>query len=125
MQHRRAAPRGPARRSAPLAAASKVTVENVNHPGRSSRVDAGKYEATRVALLRALPARPPGLTQAEMFAAVQRRLPQALFPGGAKAGWWTKTVQLDLEAKGLVRRATGARPLRWHRVGAVPRAARR
>lgn len=29
-------------------------------------------------------------------------LPESLFPGGAKAGWWTKAVQLDLEAKGLI-----------------------
>jgi hypothetical protein len=29
-------------------------------------------------------------------------LPQNLFPGGAKAGWWAKTVQLDLEARGLL-----------------------
>jgi uncharacterized protein YndB with AHSA1/START domain len=34
--------------------------------------------------------------------------------GGAKAGWWTKCVQLDLEAKGTVVRKT-AKPLRWHR----------
>ena len=34
--------------------------------------------------------------------------------GGAKAGWWAKTVQLDLEAKGaIVREKT--RPLRFHR----------
>jgi hypothetical protein len=35
-------------------------------------------------------------------------------PGGAKAGWWVKTVQLDLEAKGIVVR-DGGRPLRWSR----------
>ena len=32
------------------------------------------------------------------------QLPEQLFPGRAKAGWWTKAVQLDLEAKGLVAR---------------------
>jgi hypothetical protein len=31
-------------------------------------------------------------------------LSQEQFPGGAKAGWWAKAVQLDLEAKGVVKR---------------------
>ncbi|WP_394727903.1 DUF6958 family protein [Altererythrobacter sp. GH1-8] len=32
---------------------------------------------------------------------------------GKTSGWWAKTVQLDLEAKGkLVREET--KPLRWH-----------
>jgi hypothetical protein len=38
-------------------------------------------------------------------------LPEALFPGGAKVGWWAKTVHLDLEAKGVVL-GTKARPIR-------------
>jgi hypothetical protein len=42
-------------------------------------------------------------------------LPDDLFPEGATVGWWAKTVQLDLEAKGIViRKAT--KPLRWHQV---------
>lgn len=92
-----------------------VVVENVNVPGCTSRVDAAKYHATRAALLRALPDGPPGVTQAEMIDATKRHLPETLFPGGAKAGWWVKTVQLDLEAKGVVVREREAKPLRWWR----------
>jgi hypothetical protein len=92
----------------------RIVVENVNHPGQTTRVDAGKYAAMRSALLRVLPAKSPGLTQAEMGHAVLRHLPRDHFPGGAKAGWWAKTVQLDLEAKGLVIREPG-KPLRWRR----------
>lgn len=98
----------------PTAGRRQVAVQNVNVPGYTHNVDAAMYGAMREALLAALPSRPPGLTQAEMFAAVVPMLPDDLFPGGAKAGWWAKTVQLDLEAKGqVVRQAT--RPLRWHR----------
>jgi hypothetical protein len=93
----------------------RIVVENVNHPGQSTRVDAAKYAAMRSALLKALPARAPGLTQSEMLTAVLRYLPRELFPGGAKAGWWAKTVQLDLEAKRLVVREP-SKPLRWHRL---------
>ncbi len=53
----------------------------------------------RSALVGVLPSEPPGLKQTETREAVVSRLPEGLFPGGAKAGWWAKTVQLDLEAK--------------------------
>jgi hypothetical protein len=72
------------------------------------------YHAMRAAMLAVLPVREPGLTEAEMRAAVVTRLPDDLFPGGAKAGWWSKSVQLDLEAKGLIARES-SKPLRWHR----------
>ena len=42
-------------------------------------------------------------------------LPTSLWPGGEKVGWWQKTVQLDLDARGLLRRDENAKPLRWHR----------
>jgi len=100
----------------PRSDTSRITIENVNVPGYTTRVNAAKYTATRRALLKVLPRKAPGFTQAEMFAAVVEHLPEDLFPGGAKAGWWTKTVQLDLEAKGLVRRSEDSRPLRWRRV---------
>ena len=41
-------------------------------------------------------------------------LPQDLFPEGAKAGWWMKAAQLDLEAKGVIAREK-TKPLRWHK----------
>jgi hypothetical protein len=95
-----------------------VTVQNVNVPGYATRVNAAKYAAMRSALLLVLPPGAPGMTQAEMFAAVKSHLPEREFPGGAKASWWAKTVQLDLEQKGIVRRSVGTKPLRWFRVGA-------
>jgi hypothetical protein len=94
---------------------AKITVENVNVPGRTSRVSAAKYQALKQAMLQVLPESEPGLTQAEMRDAVLPHLPKDLYPGGRTAGWWAKTVQLDLEAKGIVvREAT--KPLRWHQV---------
>lgn len=95
-------------------APARVTVQNVNVPGYTTTVDAAMYRAMHRALVKVLPARPPGLTQAEMIGAVVPLLPRDLFPGGAKAGWWAKTVQLDQEAKGTIVRDTG-KPLRWRR----------
>ena len=94
----------------------KVEVENVNHPGTTSRVNADKYHAMRAAMLGVMPDSEPGVTQSEMVELVKPKLPDDLFPGGATAMWWTKTVQLDLEAKGLMRRIDG-KPLRWVKSG--------
>ena len=92
-----------------------IVVENVNAPGRTSRVNAAKYTAMREILLTVLPADEPGCTQAEMGDAVRPHLPHDLWPNGEKSMWWVKTVQLDLEAKGLVIRNSAAKPIRWRR----------
>jgi hypothetical protein len=92
----------------------RIVVENVMSPGRTFKVDANKYRAMKTALLKVLPKKAPGLTQSEMRTAVVAHLPEAEFPGGAKAGWWMKCVQLDLEAKGAIAREESAKPLRWY-----------
>jgi hypothetical protein len=92
----------------------KIEIENVLSPGRTFRVDADKYDAMKRAFLTILPTTSPGLTAAEIGAAVLSHLPRDLFPQGAKAGWWKKAVQLDLEAKGVIAREK-TKPLRWHR----------
>ena len=45
----------------------KISVQNINVPGYSGKVDAEKYYAMKEALLAALPDNAPGLTQAEMI----------------------------------------------------------
>ncbi|TAL32052.1 DUF6958 family protein [Phenylobacterium sp.] len=93
--------------------AETILVENVVSSGSQRPVNREKYEAVRGPMLEALPATAPGLSSAELKAAVLPRLPDALFPGGQTVGWWLKCVQLDLEAKGLIVRH--GKPLRWHR----------
>ena len=94
----------------------KIEIENVNTPGRTERVDRAKYEAMRDALVAVLPSGSPGLTVAEAKAKLLPLLPDTLFPGGTKAGWWLKAAQLDLEAKGLVLREN-TKPMRLRLVG--------
>ena len=94
----------------------KVEVENVNVPDHIVSVDAIKYAAMKIALLKVLPKIPGGMTQTEMRKAVVKYLPEDEFPGGAKANWWSKCVQLDLEAKGIIKRDASAKPLKWIRV---------
>jgi hypothetical protein len=104
----------PARRSNSSGSTTRVVVENVNHPGKSRSVGATSYQAMQRTLLKVLPPTSPGFTLAEASRAVLAHLPADLFPGGAKAGWWMKTVQLDLEAKGVITREK-TKPLRLHR----------
>lgn len=94
----------------------KIEIENVLRPGKTYRVDAGKYSAMRKAVLKVLPAEAPGMDVTALIAAVKPHLPAELFPGGEKAGWWVKAVQLDLEAKKVVARAPKA-PVRLYRTG--------
>lgn len=92
----------------------KIQVENINTPGKFTNVDAVKYAAMKKAFLKALPDTSPGLTQNEIREKVKSHLPESVFPQGATSGWWAKTVQLDLEAKGVVARES-CKPLRWHK----------
>jgi hypothetical protein len=95
--------------------ADKVEIENVNVPGHVERVDRAKYLAMKEALLSVLPRASPGMTVAEAKLALLPLLPQTLFPDGAKAGWWLKATQLDLEAKRVIQREE-TRPLRIRRL---------
>lgn len=89
---------------------------NINHPDYRGRVEAEKYHIVKAAMAEIMP-REGGWTQAEMVGAVKAHfsaMPDEgnLFPKGDKAGWWTKCVQLDLEARGQMRRL-GKSPLRF------------
>lgn len=92
----------------------RIEIENFTPPCRTHRVNRAKYEAMRDALLAVLLDRAPGLKVPEAKAALLPLLPDALFPGGDKAGWWLKAAQLDLEAKGIIRRAP-SRPVQLYR----------
>jgi len=92
----------------------KIEIENVASPGRTTRVNRAKFAAMRTALLSVLPAAEPGMTVALAKAALLPLLPDDLFPGGEKAGWWLKAAQLDLEAKGTIAR-NAKPPVRLYR----------
>ena len=95
--------------------AEKVDVQNVGQPGKIYRVDAAKYAEMRAVMVSVLPMSAPGMTVADLTAAVRPKLSAVLFPGGETCGWWVKCVQLDLEAKGILQRAKSV-PVRLHQV---------
>jgi len=93
----------------------KIEIENFTSPGGTTRVDKQKYTAMRTAVMKVMSKKIPGRTYAEIKEQVLRLLPAKFFPKGEKAGWWLKTVQLDLEAKGVIERED-TKPLRLHKV---------
>lgn len=90
----------------------KITVENVHVPGQTTNVDAAKYTTMHDAMMKVMGADP--MTAKDIKEAAKLHLPDDLFPAGATSGWWAKTVQLDLEAKGTLIRHT-TKPLSWSR----------
>jgi hypothetical protein len=102
-----------AKAASKVASTETVDVQNVNHPGKTEKRNRAKYEAVRKAFLKVMPKSGPGVTQAEMVALMKQALPASEW--GTTQGWWTKTVQLDAEARGEVTR-DGGKPLRWKRV---------
>lgn len=92
-------------------AKTTVEVRNVNHPDYRGNVDAAKYAAMKDAMIKGMTGS-DGMTQSEMKEAAKPHLPDDLFPGGKTAGWWSKTVQLDLEARGEMGR-TETKPLKF------------
>jgi hypothetical protein len=92
---------------------SQIEIENVGQPGKIYRVDATKFTEMKRAVLAVLPDAAPGMTPATLIETVKPLLDQTLFPGGDTAGWWVKSVQLDLEAKKLITRAPKAPVRLW------------
>ena len=92
----------------------QITVENVNTPGQSTKVRADKYQDMRAAMQLVLPDSEPGMSFHELKDAAKPHLSPNLFPNGKTSGWWAKTVQLDLEAKGQITRVH-SKPLRFHK----------
>jgi hypothetical protein len=80
----------------------KVEVQNVNVPDQVTRVAAAKYHAMYAAMMQVMGTTP--MTANAIKEAAKAHLPEDLFPAAATSGWWQKTVQLDLEAKGVLQR---------------------
>jgi hypothetical protein len=93
----------------------RIVVRNLSAPDHITHVDRAKYMAMHKALMAVLPDAPPGMTPAQAQTALLPHLDPALFPGGAKAGWWMKCVQLDLEFKQVITRAPKP-PVRLYRI---------
>lgn len=101
---------------------STIQAQNVNHPNHRENLKAEKYEIIKEAILVALPDHASGtsLSFDELEVAVRshlaaNKIPKELFPKAGSVRWYTKTVQLDLEAWGAIERLPNQSPLRFRK----------
>lgn len=91
--------------------AATIATRNPGKGKQGPRIDAGRYEAMKTALLAVIPASGEGVRFADLAGLVEKRLPKATF-AGASVPWYATVVKLDLEARGLIRRVPGSSPQR-------------
>ena len=99
---------------------STIKARNVNHPDHQENLKAEKYNIIREAMLAVLPTEDGMLfTDLEQGVAAylqEKQVPQALFPKAGSVRWYTKTVQLDLEARGEIERLPNQSPIQLRKI---------
>ena len=91
---------------------TKVTCETPTAGKKPTRIPRWKYDAVRDAILRALPQGGEGLRASELPEYVDALLDPGVRAELGSVTWYTVTVKLDLEVKGLIERVPKARPQR-------------
>jgi hypothetical protein len=94
-----------------------MKTRNINTGSRGFAVTPEKYEPIRKAILAEVPRSAEGVAFKDLVRAVAARVPPALFPKPGSVSWYTKVVQLDLEAQGRIERIPGLTPQRIRRAG--------
>lgn len=90
--------------------AERVTMQNPNTGRDDATIARRMYEPVRAAILEAI-GEAGTLAFADLPAQVEARTPAELWED-ASLGWYTTTVKLDLEAKGLIEREGSPQRLR-------------
>ena len=93
-----------------------MKTKNPNKGSGGFAVTREKYDPIRRAMLASLPRSKAGVTFRDLVAAVKAQVPEELFPKRGSVSWYTKVVQLDLEASGHLERIPGKTPQRIRRV---------
>ena len=92
-----------------------MKTKNVNKGSGGFTVTDAKYEPIKKAILASIPRNKDGVSFKELVASVNGRVPRELFPKQGSVSWYTKVVQLDLEANGQIERIPGVNPQRVRR----------
>ena len=94
-----------------------MKTKNINKGSAGFAVTSTKYQPVKKAILASLPRGDKGVTFQQVVASVASKVPKALFPKPGSVSWYTKVVQLDMEAGGLIERVPGQTPQRIRRPG--------
>ncbi|WP_420645294.1 DUF6958 family protein [Candidatus Leptofilum sp.] len=97
---------------------STIKAQNVNHPDHRHNLKEEKYTIIREAMLATLPDdSSDGMPFLEMELKVaaylaDKNVPKEMFPKPGSVRWYCKSVQLDLEARGIIERLPKKSPIR-------------
>ena len=102
---------------------SSIQAQNVNHPSHRGSLKEEKYTIVREAILVALPdennhAGMPFSQLEDKVRAylISKDVPTELFPKPGSVRWYTKAVQLDLEARKIIERVPKKTPIHLRKV---------
>jgi hypothetical protein len=102
---------------------TSIQAHNVNHPDYQENLNETKYTIIRDAILAVLPDKNnrSGLSFAELEEKVSAYLsnqsvPRELFPKPGSVRWYTKAVQLDLEAREMIERVPNQTPIHLRKI---------
>lgn len=100
---------------------STVQASNVNHPEYKENLKEEKYTVIREAILAVLPDQGSGMAFPQLEEKVTgyltaRNVPMTLFPKPGSVRWYTKAVQLDLEAREIIERVPNQTPIRLRKM---------
>jgi len=90
----------------------KVVCENPDRGKASTRIDAWKYQLVRRAILKSLSNKGEGVFFKDLSGKVSKFLTADQRRKIGSIGWYTTSVKLDLEAKGLIFRIPKSKPQR-------------
>ncbi|HYN89576.1 MAG TPA: hypothetical protein VER55_13660 [Ardenticatenaceae bacterium] len=99
-----------------MPSSEKTQLRHPDSQKEAPRISTEKYEAVRAAILEAVPHDEEGIPFKDLDTRVASLLPQDALEALGSVGWYTTSVKLDLEARGLIERVPGARPQRLRRV---------
>jgi len=98
-----------------------IETRTVTKGKRGTRVRKDMYDLFRKTILAATPRTKTGITFRDLVRRVGERLDGRDFNAKGSVSWYTTTIKLDLEARGLIERIPGTRPQRLRRVRGQPR----
>jgi hypothetical protein len=86
-------------------------------PGKEApRIDVWKYELVKKAILDLVPQNDEGVPFKTLSDRVAEQLQAEELKALGSVGWYTTTVKLDLEARGLIERVHGSKPQHLRRL---------
>jgi len=101
---------------------SSIEAKNVNHPEHRESLKSEKYHLIREAILVIVPEHDSGesvgfdeLEKKVAAFLAERDTPAELFPKPGSVRWYTKAVQLDLEARDIIERLPNQSPIRFRK----------